>query len=306
MSTSLLSNLTDYLAADTQPWAACAKRLSEELGRWVAERLESTSAVDVARAEFTDPVFISEALLEYLLAPTTVSQVLDKPNLATHLADDIMIFLVTRFVANRESARDYWADNVFEPWTYQSGDSRLGEAVFGQASICDFVDRAAAQSTETPLVAVPDYASIVRLETIDLALYQTLKEHPDLLRTINWRTFEKLLADLLERSGYEVELQRGTKDGGVDVFAIKRTGIFGPERYLLQAKRWQHGVGIDPVRQVVFLHQHHRMTKSCLATTGRFTRGALELAVQYQWQLELLDFEGIKSWVTAVSNKLVV
>jgi hypothetical protein len=30
---------------------------------------------------------------------------------------------------------------------------------------------------------------------------QRLKEHPDLLRTIHWRTFEKLLADLLERSG---------------------------------------------------------------------------------------------------------
>jgi hypothetical protein len=183
----------------------------------------------------------------------------------------------------------------------------LGDAVFGQVELCGFVERAALVPAEraSPVV-LHGASSIVCLETIDPALYRALMEHPELLRSLDWRVFERLLADLLERSGYEVELQRGTKDGGVDVFAIKRSGVFGPERYLLQAKRWQHGVGVEPVRQLAFLHAHHRMTKSCLATTSRFTKGAWELASQYQWQLELRDYDGIRNWLALVSNKLVI
>jgi len=45
---------------------------------------------------------------------------------------------------------------------------------------------------------------------------------------LNWRTFEKLLGDILESFGYEIELQQGTKDGGIDLFAIKKADIFGP------------------------------------------------------------------------------
>ena len=142
-----------------------------------------------------------------------------------------------------------------------------------------------------------DFSSIFRLDIVDIALYKALIKHPELLRSLDWRTFERLLADILERFGYEVELQRGTKDGGIDLFAVKRIDVFGPQRFLLQAKRWSNKVGIDPVRQLAFLHSYHSATKSCLATTASFTQGAWELARQYQWQLELRDFEGLQKWI---------
>jgi hypothetical protein len=41
---------------------------------------------------------------------------------------------------------------------------------------------------------------------------------------LSWRGFEKLISALLERDGYEVELMRGTKDGGVDVVAVRDMG----------------------------------------------------------------------------------
>jgi HJR/Mrr/RecB family endonuclease len=139
--------------------------------------------------------------------------------------------------------------------------------------------------------------SIFRLDIVDVALYKALVQHPELLRSLDWRTFEKLLANILESFGYEVELQRGTKDGGVDLFAVKRVDVFGAQRFLLQAKRYSNKVGVEPVRQLAFLHSHFRATKSCLATTATFTRGAWELAQQYQWQLELRDFDGLHEWI---------
>ena len=146
-------------------------------------------------------------------------------------------------------------------------------------------------------IVVPDFALAVRLDAIDAAFYQAVIGHPELLRTLDWRLFEKLLADILDSFGFEVELQRGTKDGGIDLFAVKQGHPLGPQRFLLQAKRWKNSVGVEPVRQLAFLHSHHRVTKSCLATTAAFTSGAWELARQYRWQLELRDFEGLMEWV---------
>jgi hypothetical protein len=137
----------------------------------------------------------------------------------------------------------------------------------------------------------------VRLDVIDIALYKALIKHPDLMRSLNWRTYERLLADILESFGYEIELQQGTKDGGVDIFAIRRSDPLGEHRYLLQAKRWTNKVGVEPVRQLAFLHHHHKVSKSCLATTAKFTRGAWNLAKQYRWQLELRDIDGISEWL---------
>ena len=129
-----------------------------------------------------------------------------------------------------------------------------------------------------------------------------LLKHPELSKNLNWRVFEELLADILKQFGYEVELQQGTKDGGIDIVAVVRSTSLGPHRYLLQAKRSINRIGVEPVRQLLFLHQHHRATKSCLATTAEFTRDAIKLASQYPWQIELKDSEGIHQWITQAAE----
>jgi hypothetical protein len=136
-----------------------------------------------------------------------------------------------------------------------------------------------------------------RLALLEPDLVLALSRDPSLMQKLEWRSFERILAQILERLGYEIELQRGTKDGGVDIFAIMKQGVFGQERYLVQAKRWSKPVGVEPVREIIFLHSHHRMTKSCLASTSRFTRGAWSLASEYQWQLELRDAVKLREWI---------
>lgn len=140
-------------------------------------------------------------------------------------------------------------------------------------------------------------SSTFRVDLIDPMLLAVLARHPELMRTLDWRSFEKLLAHILENMGYEVELQRGTKDGGVDIFAVKRVDPLGPHRYLLQAKRSARKIGVEPVRELLFLHNKHQVTRSCLATTSTFTSGAWELGNEHEWQLELKDFRRLQEWV---------
>jgi hypothetical protein len=145
--------------------------------------------------------------------------------------------------------------------------------------------------------ATPRVGRIIQFEMLDVHVLQTLLQDERLAHALNWRTFEKLLAATVEALGYEVELQQGTKDGGIDIVAIKRDAFFGPHRYLLQAKRWANRVGVEPVRELLVLRDHYRATKACLATTSTFTRGAWQLASEYRWQLELRDYRRLGEWL---------
>ena len=142
--------------------------------------------------------------------------------------------------------------------------------------------------------------AITPLDPVDL---NAIMKNPDLLRTLGWRAFEKFLAQVLEKLGYEIELQRGTQDGGVDLFALKRDSVLGPHRYLLQAKRRSNAVGVEPIREILFLRDEHKITKSCLATTSRFTAGAWKYARAYEWWLELKDFDRLQEWVRLAAEK---
>lgn len=153
------------------------------------------------------------------------------------------------------------------------------------------------RDTERPLSPDGVIKPVVTLDLVSPELIRSLALHPELMRTMDWRAFEYLLSTILEKLEYDVELQRGTKDGGIDIFAIKKGGPLGPHRYLLQAKRWKAAVDVQPVRELLFLRDQHRVTKACLATTSRSTRGAWRLADEYKWVLELRDYFGIQEWI---------
>lgn len=140
------------------------------------------------------------------------------------------------------------------------------------------------------------------LDIIDVNLYNSIISNPQLLTSLNWRTFERLLADILEKFEYEIELLKGTKDGGIDIIAIKNQTPFGLNRYLIQAKQWKHKIGVEPVRSLIWAHNEYRATKSCLATTSVFTKGAWDLANKYKWQIELKDYDKILEWIK-MANK---
>jgi len=145
--------------------------------------------------------------------------------------------------------------------------------------------------------------TLLTIGEIEPAILAAVHQHPRLLQSLSWRQFERLLATILERFGYQIELQRGTKDGGIDVVAIRGDSAFGPERYLLQAKRWANRVGVEPIRELLFLKQQLGASKACLATTSAFTRGAWALAEEYRWELELRDFTRLREWISRAVGK---
>ena len=116
---------------------------------------------------------------------------------------------------------------------------------------------------------------------------------------MSWREFEKLIATLLEKDGYTVELMQGSKDGGVDVVAVKEMGPNGYFKALWQAKKKGIGnkVGISVVRELADTRQQFGASKGIIVTSSYLTRGALERVNREKYLLGKVDRSDLAAWI---------
>ncbi len=119
------------------------------------------------------------------------------------------------------------------------------------------------------------------------------------LDELSWREFEELIARMLESDGYNVELTRGSKDGGIDVIAVKDLGIAGMFKAVWQAKRNRvdRKIGLSLVRELADTRLEHDATKAFIVTTSYLTRGALERVERDRHVLGKVDRDDLDLWM---------
>ena len=141
-------------------------------------------------------------------------------------------------------------------------------------------------------------ARVARFSPSYSLLHQCL-QRPDFFGDLSWRDFEKLVATLLERDGYDVELMAGSKDGGVDVVAVKDHGPCGYFKTLWQAKKHSRHrkVGISIVRELADTHQEFGASKGIVVTTSFLTRGALTRIERDKYLLGKVERNELDSWI---------
>jgi HJR/Mrr/RecB family endonuclease len=116
---------------------------------------------------------------------------------------------------------------------------------------------------------------------------------------LSWREFEKLIAALLEKDGYVVDLMQGSKDGGVDVVAVKDMGSAGYFKTLWQAKKkaQKNKVGISIVRELADTRQEFRASKGIIVTSSYLTSGALQRVDRDKYILGKVDRDDLEQWI---------
>ena len=131
----------------------------------------------------------------------------------------------------------------------------------------------------------------------DEHLIRYFSEHPKEIKTMNRRLFEEMIAELFRGFGYGVELTKQTRDGGIDIIAIKDLEV--SVKYIIQAKRPEPGnpVRITPVRALYWVKHREKATKAILATTTYFTKDAKMEFRDLVWELELKEYNGIIGWI---------
>ncbi len=135
-------------------------------------------------------------------------------------------------------------------------------------------------------------------------LLTTLRDHPEIMQELPSRRFEEVVAELLRRLGYEVDITPATKDGGFDIYAAQKNA-FGRFLFLVECKRYapSNKVGVEIVRSLHGVVEDKRATAGVVVTTSFFTKGAKEFQRRNEYKLQLQDYLGLKEWLRQVISK---
>lgn len=117
------------------------------------------------------------------------------------------------------------------------------------------------------------------------------------------RQFEELIAEIFDRTGYEVQLTKRTRDGGYDIVAVGRT-LDIPVRYIVECKRNapKRKVSLDIVQRLLGVKTATEANKAILVTTSSFTPDARRFAESHYWDLALIDRETVLRWIKALKE----
>jgi hypothetical protein len=139
-----------------------------------------------------------------------------------------------------------------------------------------------------------------------LALRRLFSKRVDLGK-ITWRELEEIIAELLSRDGYDVELGRGTKDNGVDVLASKILPDIGLLRTVWQAKHLKPGnkVELKTIRELADIRDQEGATKGVIVTTGFLTSGALQRIKRDAYRLGKIEGPELEDWIRRSLNDAV-
>lgn len=116
--------------------------------------------------------------------------------------------------------------------------------------------------------------------------------------------FEEVIAELLKKKNFEVQLTKKTRDGGYDIIAIQDLGGFR-NKYLVECKRnsKDRPVGINIVRSFMDVITTNNVNKGIICTTSYFSPECYKRQNEAFYLLELKDKAHIIDWVNDYVTK---
>jgi HJR/Mrr/RecB family endonuclease len=139
---------------------------------------------------------------------------------------------------------------------------------------------------------------LIALNDVSRELLRKLAATPQIIHDLSPRRFEEVIAMLLEKDGFEVQLTPPSKDGGRDILAFLDLPV-GRILTLVECKKWSPGrkVSVEPVRQLYGVLAMERASNAMLATTSTFTKDARLFVDAVKYQLSLKDYADITHWL---------
>lgn len=210
-----------------------------------------------------------------------------------------------------------------ETYSYDHGDNAMGEEIeyiIQDDIVCSCGNRVSFQISgfeypvgafnfersevrggefeEEPHMGVIYYAddfdlSVAELEYAKIhSLILQISEDKDMLYSVTFREFEKVVERVFNDSGFETVLTPATRDGGKDIIATKY--VMGkPVVFYIECKKYGRGekVGVAAVRSLYGVQTDDKVNKAVLVTTSRFTTGAKAFAERQKTLIDLLDID---------------
>lgn len=109
------------------------------------------------------------------------------------------------------------------------------------------------------------------------------------------KEFEKLLALLFKKTGYQVSFTPESQDYGADLILYK-----DGSKTIIQAKRYKNPVGVKAIQEVASAVKHYKANKGIVITNNRFTENAYNLARSNE--VELWDRKKLIEFMLCTKN----
>jgi len=151
---------------------------------------------------------------------------------------------------------------------------------------------------ETPDKGSPPEQVNTTIVLVNDELKRILAKYPERMYDLNSRKFEELVADILRDFGWDVEMTKATRDGGVDLYVYIRNEIIA-SLMIVECKRWapNRAVGIDRVQRLRGVQETTNANISMLVTTSHFTQPAIAECRRYEHLMALRDYQDLKRWL---------
>jgi len=152
---------------------------------------------------------------------------------------------------------------------------------------------------EPKLIQLPETRIQLAKYSPSLDLLHKFRQQSCNLDDLNWRQFEVLVSELLESDGYTIELMSGTKDGGVDIIAVKDLGVNGMFKALWQAKKYSASrkIGISTIRELADVRSEFKASKAIIVTSSFLTSSALQRIERDKFLLGKIDRNDLNKWI---------
>jgi HJR/Mrr/RecB family endonuclease len=142
-----------------------------------------------------------------------------------------------------------------------------------------------------------DIAVAVQAVSDDLVAH--LVRHPQALHELRPRQFEELIAHVLEKFGWDIELTPETRDGGYDILAVSKNvhGSGLRMSYIVECKKYRadRKVGIAVARQLLQVKGERGASHAVIATTSDFTSGVYAFAAN-RLDLDTKNADAVIEW----------
>ena len=143
-------------------------------------------------------------------------------------------------------------------------------------------------------------------DELNQTLYQYFSMNPHHLYRLHWRDFEKLIAELMESQGFQVQLGPGQGDGGVDVALLQRDPI-GDVLTLVQAKKYRadRPIELQAVQALHGVKEAECANRSMFITTSNYRPAARRFASRQNVQMKLCVSDDVKRWCKDASAGII-
>ncbi len=141
------------------------------------------------------------------------------------------------------------------------------------------------------------------IQPIQQIVYKMYNDN-DFFFAIDPRRFEEVVAELLHKQGFLVDLTKQTGDGGYDIIALSMKGNL-EFKTLVEWKRHskKRKIGIGIIRSFCDVLNTENANKGMIVTTSTFSKPSIERSNEMGYKLDLIDRVDLLNWTSDYLNK---